>query len=45
MNYTRSYKDITVMGDRERNASYISRRNKGKYKITALTDFTNVNVY
>ena len=45
MNYTRFYKDSTVMGNRERNTSYILRRNKGKYKITALTDFTNVNVY
>ena len=43
MNFTRFYKDSTVMGDNQRTASYILRKTNGVFKISGMIPHTNVS--
>ena len=43
MNFTRFYKDSTIMGDNERTASYILRKTNGGFKISGMIPHTNVS--
>tara|TARA_X000000950_G_scaffold136151_1_gene169326 strand:- start:98 stop:571 length:474 start_codon:yes stop_codon:yes gene_type:complete len=43
MNFTRFYKDSSVMGDNQRTASYILRKTNGVFKISGMIPHTNVS--
>ncbi|OUW65607.1 MAG: hypothetical protein CBD60_03530 [Flavobacteriaceae bacterium TMED200] len=43
MNFTRFYKDSTIMGDNQRTASYILRKTNGVFKISGMIPHTNVS--
>ena len=43
MNFTRFLKDSTVMGEKERYATYILRESDGKFKISGMIPHTSVS--
>ena len=43
MNFTRFYKDSSVMGDNQRTALYILRKTNGVFKISGMIPHTNVS--
>ena len=43
MNFTRFYKDSTIMGDNQRTASYILRKTNAVFKISGMIPHTNVS--
>ena len=43
MNFTRFYKDSTIMGDNQRTASYILRKANGVFTISGMIPHTNVS--
>ncbi len=43
MNFTRFFKDSTIMGDKFRKATYILRKSEGNLKISALIPHTTLD--